>query len=106
MSSAPSLGWVACRRADPRRAAEVGGLGPEVDLPEAPDVGEPERDRLVERPLELAAGVVVDHPPGGDGVRAGRAALVRRVDVDAAEELRLVLGEHGVVERLLARDLL
>ena len=60
--------------------------------------GDPARDELVERSLELGAHALVHHPPRD--LRVG-ARLLRRVDVDAAQQRRLVGVEECVVERLV-----
>ena len=65
--------------------------------------GDPARHQGVQVPLDVAADERVDHPPGDLGVRA--ALLLRRVDVDAAQQLGLVGIQQGVVERLVRRDL-
>ena len=72
---------------------------------EPPPIGEPPRHELVKRPLEWTAVVHVDHPPRDHRVGARRRPRVGWVDVHASEQLRLVLVEHRVVERLVGGDL-
>ena len=65
-----------------------------VDGLEAPGVGEPGWYLVVEGPLQRRADRRVDHPPRDRRVGAGRRRGLRRVDVDASEELRLVAGRR------------
>src|SRR5947207_2647972 len=85
----------------PGRWGSVGRSGEVVHVLELPRVGEPVRDEVVERSLELRAHGRVHHPPRDHRVAALGGAVVRRVDVDAAEQLALRRVEHRVVERLV-----
>src|SRR5829696_8725830 len=90
----------------PTRTAVRRRLRRVVDGGEAPALREPARDEVVEGALEVGADLGVDDPPRGDGVGSRGRAFVGWVDVDAAEQSGLVLVEDGVVEGLVALDLL
>src|SRR4051794_34118018 len=70
---------------------------------EGPFLGDPPWDELVQRRLDRGAHARVDDPPRDLGV--GAAHLLRRVDVHAAEQLRLAVVEQRVVERPVGLDL-
>ena len=60
---------------------------------QSPDAAEPRRYEVVEDSFQLGPGEIVNHPPGRDGVAAGRRRVVGGIDVDAAEEFLLGLVE-------------
>lgn len=61
-------------------------------LPEAPHALQPPRHEIIQRPLQLATGLVVNHPPRRQHVGPRRAVVLRRIEVDAPKQPVLLLG--------------